>query len=57
MILVCNAPDGVQEVLEYMQDANIDGCSKIMMRAKKSVSWQQLTEQPRYKALCATLQI
>ena len=56
MILVCNAPDGVQEVLEYMQDANIDGCSKIMqMRAKKSVSWQQLTEQPRYKEIVRNL--
>ena len=56
MILVCNAPDGVQEVLEYMQDVNIDGCSKIMqMRAKKSVSWQQLTEQPRYKEVVRNL--
>lgn len=49
MILVCNCPEGVSEVLEYMQKASITASDKIFkMRASNSVSWQQLIEQPRY---------
>lgn len=49
MILVCNCPDGAREVLEYMEHAEVDSCPKIsQMRAKKSISWKQLTRDPRY---------
>lgn len=57
MILVCNSPDGVYEVLEYMHAANIDGCNKIaQMRARKSVNWQWLTQQARYQEAKRTLE-
>ena len=50
MILVCNCPEGVLEVLEYMQQATISTCNRIpLMRAKSAMNWDQLIEQSRYK--------
>jgi beta-N-acetylhexosaminidase len=52
MILVCNCPEGAREVLEYMHRAEVDSCQKIQqMRAKKSITWQQLTQQSRYDSI------
>lgn len=49
MILVCNSPQGVLEVLEYMQQIDATRCERIaQMRARASSTWHQLTEQARY---------
>ncbi|MBT4928279.1 MAG: beta-N-acetylhexosaminidase, partial [Cellvibrionales bacterium] len=49
MILVCNCPEGAQEVLAYMQQLEVKGCEKIAtMRAKHNISWQQLEKTERY---------
>ena len=57
MILVCNCPDGAQEVLAYMQQLEVKGCEKIAtMRAVKNISWQQLEKTERYTKTKNTLQ-
>ncbi len=57
MILVCNCPDGAQEVLAYMQQLEVKGCEKIAtMRAKHNISWQQLENTERYTKTKNTLQ-
>ncbi|MDB2360805.1 beta-N-acetylhexosaminidase [Porticoccaceae bacterium] len=57
MILVCNCPDGAQEVLAYMQQLEVQGCEKIAtMRAKHNISWQQLEKTERYTKTKNTLQ-
>jgi beta-N-acetylhexosaminidase len=57
MILVCNCPDGAQEVLTYMQQLEVKGCEKIAtMRAKQNISWQQLEKTERYTKTKNTLQ-
>lgn len=57
MILVCNCPDGAQEVLAYMQQLEVKGCEKIAtMRAKKALNWQQLEKTERYTNTKNTLQ-
>jgi beta-N-acetylhexosaminidase len=57
MILVCNCPDGAQEVLAYMQKLEVKGCEKIAtMRAKHIISWQQLEKTERYIKTKNTLQ-
>ena len=49
MILVCNSPQGVLEVLEYMQQLDVSGGERLaQMRAANFCTWQQLTEQARY---------
>ena len=49
MILVCNCPEGAQEVLAYMQQLEVKGCEKIAtMRTKHNISWQQLEKTERY---------
>ena len=49
MILVCNCPEGAQEVLAYMQQLEVKGCEKIAtMTAKHNISWQQLEKTERY---------
>ena len=49
MILVCNCPDGAQEVLAHMQHLEVKGCEKIAtMRAEQNISWQQLEKTERY---------
>jgi beta-N-acetylhexosaminidase len=49
MILVCNSPQGVLEVLDYMQWVEISGCEKVaQMRAQTFSTWHQLTAQARY---------
>jgi beta-N-acetylhexosaminidase len=57
MILVCNCPDGAQEVLAYMQQLEMKGCEKIAtMKAVQNVSWQQLEKSERYTKTKNTLQ-
>ena len=57
MILVCNCPDGAQEVLAYMQQLEVKGCEKIAtMSAKHNISWQQLEKTERYTKTKNTLQ-
>ena len=59
MILVCNCPQGAQEVLANMQQLEVKGCEKIAtMRAKQAVCWKQLEKTERYtktKKLLQTL--
>ena len=57
MILVCNCPEGAQEVLAYMQQLEVKGCEKIAtMRTKHNISWQQLEKTERYTKTKNTLQ-
>jgi beta-N-acetylhexosaminidase len=57
MILVCNCPDGAQEVLAYMQQLEMKGCEKIAtMKAKQIICWQQLEKTERYTKTKNTLQ-
>ena len=52
MILVCNCPQGVVEVLSYMESANISQSSKLAsMVAKRSISWSDLEGSPRWLAI------
>ena len=58
MILVCNNPEGAQEVLAYMEQLGVKGCEKIAtMRAKQGISWQQLEKTERYTKTKNTLQM
>ena len=57
MILVCNCPEGAQEVLAYMQQLGVKGCEKIAtMRARQNISWKQLEKTERYTKTKNTLQ-
>ena len=48
MILVCNCPEGVVEVLDFMDSAAVDSCDKVArMRARKFMSWDELENHPR----------
>ena len=48
MILVCNCPEGVVEVLDFMGSTAVDSCDKIAgMRARKFMSWDELEKHPR----------
>jgi beta-N-acetylhexosaminidase len=48
MILVCNCPEGVVEVLDFMNSTAVDSCDKIArMRARKFMSWDELENHPR----------
>lgn len=56
MILVCNCPEGVVEVLSYMESAGIAQSSKLAsMAATLSVSWSDLECSPRRLAIAQTL--
>ena len=48
MILVCNCPEGVVEVLDFMGSTAVGSCDKIgRMRARKFMSWDELENHPR----------
>jgi len=57
MILVCNCPQGAQQVLALMERLEVKGCKKIAtMRARQTTSWDKLTGQARYQQTRKTLQ-
>jgi len=57
MILVCNCPEGAREVLAHLRQLEMKGCEKIAtIRAQRTISWHQLTEQARYRQTIKTLQ-
>ena len=57
MILVCNCPEGAREVLAHLQHLEMKGCEKIAtMRASKTISWDDLTNNTRYQQTTKKLQ-
>jgi beta-N-acetylhexosaminidase len=48
MILVCNCPEGAQEVLEMMERQTLPGSERIgAMRGNRRLDWDTLSADPR----------
>lgn len=48
MILVCNCPEGAQQVIDFMTVTAVDSSDKIaQMRARQFMSWDELENHPR----------
>ena len=58
MILVCNCPEGAQEVLAYLQQLEMKGCEKLAtIRAQHAIAWKDLSKLARYQQTIKKLQL
>lgn len=57
MVLVCNCPEGADQVLEFLRQADISGSDRLgRLRGKPGMRWSELDGDPRREKIIQQLQ-